>query len=60
HIATPVLKVLPGWKSVIRGIKKYEALPENCRAYIEFIEKELEVPITIVSNGPSRDDIILR
>lgn len=60
NIAKPVLKVLPGWKSDIRGIKKYEDLPENCRAYIEFIEKELEVPITIVSNGPAREDIIRR
>ncbi len=58
--AKPVLTVLKGWKQDIRGIKKYEDLPENCRKYIEFIEKELEVPIKIVSNGPSRDDIILR
>ena len=47
--AKPVLKVLPGWKTDIRGIKKYEDLPENCRKYIEFVEKELEVPIKIVS-----------
>ncbi len=60
NIAKPVLKVFPGWKCDIRGIKKYEDLPENCRNYIEFIEKELEVPITIVSNGPARDDIIMR
>lgn len=33
---------------------------ENCRKYIEFVEKELEVPIKIVSNGPSREDIILK
>lgn len=59
-IAKPVLKVLPGWKSDIRGIKKYEDLPDNCRKYIEFIEQELEVPITIVSNGPAREDIIMR
>ena len=58
--AKPVLKVLPGWKSDIRGITKYEDLPENCRNYIEFIENELEVPIKIVSNGPARQDIILR
>ncbi len=58
--AKPVLKVLPGWKEDIRGIKKYEDLPENCRAYIEFVEKELEVPIKIVSNGPGREDIIYR
>lgn len=58
--AKPVLKVLPGWKCDIRGIKNYEDLPENCRNYIEFIERELEVPIKIVSNGPARQDIIMK
>ena len=58
--AKPVYKTLPGWKSDIRGIKKYEDLPENCRAYIEAIEKEIQVPITMVSNGPGRDEIIVR
>ena len=47
-------------KCEIRGITKYEDLPENCRNYIEFIEKELEVPITMVSNGPGRHEIIHR
>lgn len=58
--AKPVYTILPGWKQEIRGIKNYEELPENCRKYIEFIEKELEVPITLVSNGPGRDEIIHR
>lgn len=58
--AKPVLTTLPGWKTDIRGIKKYEDLPENCRKYIEFVEKELEVPIKIISNGPAREDIIMR
>ncbi len=56
----PILTKLPGWKCDIRGIKKYEDLPENCRNYIEFVEKEIGVPIKIVSNGPSREDIIYR
>ena len=56
--AKPVLEVLPGWKTDIRGIKKYEDLPENCRKYIEFVQKHIEFPITIISNGPGRDDII--
>lgn len=60
NVAKPVLKVLPGWKSDIRGIKKYEDLPENCRKYIEFVEKEIGYPIKIVSNGPAREDIIFR
>lgn len=58
--AKPVLETLPGWKCDIRGIKKYEELPENCRKYIEFIEKEIGFPITMVSNGPGREDIIYR
>ena len=58
--AVPVYEKLPGWKCDIRGIRRYEDLPENCRRYVEFIEKELEVPVTMVSNGPGRDDIILR
>ena len=58
--AKPVLKKLPGWKSDIRGIKKYEDLPENCRNYIEFVEEQIGYPITMVSNGPERHDIIYR
>lgn len=56
----PVYKVFPGWKCDIRGIKNYDELPEKCRDYIGFIEKEIGFPITIVSNGPARDDIIYR
>ena len=58
--AKPVYEKLPGWKCEIKGIRKYEELPENCRKYIEFIEKELGVPVTMVSNGPGRKDIIYR
>ena len=58
--AKPVIEKLPGWKCDIRGIKKYEELPENCRKYIEFVEEKIGYPITLVSNGPGRDDIIYR
>ena len=58
--AKPVLKTLPGWKCDTRGIKKYEDLPAECRNYIETIEAELGVPVTMVSNGPGRDEIIMR
>ncbi len=58
--AKPVLEVLPGWKCDIRGIKEYEKLPKNCKKYIEFIEKEIGYPITMISNGPGREDIIYR
>ena len=58
--AKPVWKTMPGWKTDIRGIKKYEDLPETCRNYIETIEQEIGVPVKMVSNGPKRDDIIMR
>ncbi len=58
--AKPVIEKLPGWKCDIRGIKKYEDLPENCRKYIEFVEEKLGFPITMISNGPGREDIIYR
>lgn len=58
--AKPVIEVLPGWNCDIRGIKNYEDLPENCRKYIEFVEEKIGFPITMVSNGPGREDIIYR
>ncbi len=56
----PVLKTLKGWKTDITGIKNYNDLPQECREYIEFAEKEIGVPITMVSNGPAREDIIYK
>ncbi len=58
--AKPVYEFLPGWKTDIRGIKKYEDLPDNCKKYVEFIEERIECPITMISNGPDRNDIIYR
>ena len=56
----PIFEKLPGWKCDIRGIKKFEDLPENARHYVEFAEKHLGVPICMVSNGPAREDIMYR
>ena len=58
--AKPVYEVLPGWETDICGITEYEKLPENCRRYVEFIEKQIGVPVKMVSNGPKRTDIIYR
>lgn len=58
--AKPVFKNLRGWNCEIRGIRTYEELPENCRKYIEFIEEQIGYPITMISNGPGREDIIYR
>ncbi len=56
----PVLKVMPGWKQDVRGITRYEDLPQACRDYVEFIEGQIGVPITMVSNGPGREEILYR
>ncbi len=56
----PILKNMPGWKCDISNIKNYDDLPENCKKYIEFAEEQIGIPIGIVSNGASRDNIIYR
>lgn len=58
--AKPVFTTLPGWKSDVRGITSYDALPANAKAYVDFIEKEIETPIKIVSTGPKRHEITQR
>ncbi len=58
--AKPVYTTLEGWKTDIRGINSYDELPEKAKAYVEFIEKELGVKISMVSNGPKRDEILKR
>lgn len=58
--AKPVYETLPGWECDISGIKEYDELPENCKGYIDFLEKEIGVPIKMASNGPKRSDIIYR
>lgn len=58
--AKPVYEVLKGWKCEIRGIRNYEELPKECRDYIEFIEEKIGYPITMISNGPGRNDIIFK
>ena len=54
----PVYETLPGWKCDIRGITEFDKLPIEAQNYVKFIEKELEVPIAIVSTGPKRHEII--
>lgn len=58
--AEPIYKYLPGWKCDISHIKEYEKLPIETKNYIDFIEKELNLPITLVSNGPKREQILYR
>ena len=58
--AKPVIKKLPGWKCDITGIREFEKLPPEAQNYVNEIEKLIGFPITYVSNGPGREDIIKR
>ncbi|MGN1003968.1 MAG: adenylosuccinate synthase [Oscillospiraceae bacterium] len=58
--AKPVFTTLPGWKCDIRGCTEYAALPENAKAYVDFLEQQIGYPITLVSTGPGRHEITKR
>jgi adenylosuccinate synthase len=60
HRCKPVYKTFKGWKSDIRGIRKFEDLPQEAQDYVNYIEQQIGFPITMVSNGPAREDIIYR
>lgn len=56
----PIIETLPGWNSDISHIRNYDDLPENCKHYVDEIERMINVPITLVSNGPKREQILHR
>ena len=58
--AKPVFTTLPGWKTDVRGCTEYASLPENAKAYVDFLEKEIETPIKLVSTGPGRHEVAYR
>ena len=57
---TPVYTEFKGWKQDLTGLTTFDSLPKELKEYIEFIEKEVEVPIKIVSVGPDRKQTITR
>jgi len=58
--AKPVYKIFPGWKCDISKIRKYSDLPDNARRYVEFIEEAVGIPVKMISNGPRRENVIMR
>ncbi|MDD5581989.1 MAG: adenylosuccinate synthase [Candidatus Marinimicrobia bacterium] len=56
----PVYKEFKGWHEPIEGITDWKLIPEACKTYIHFIEKELNIPINMISTGPHRANIIFR
>ena len=59
-VIEPVYIEMQGWEEDISGIKKFNELPETLKRYIDFIEKQTGVPVTIVSVGPDREETIFR
>jgi len=57
---TPIYTECKGWKADLTGLTTFDSLPKELKDYIEFIEKEVEVPIKIVSVGPDRKQTILK
>lgn len=60
HEYKPVYTSFPGWKTSTRGCTSYDILPPNAKRYLEFIESETGIPITLISTGPKRDEMIQR
>ncbi len=58
--AAPVMEYLPGWKQDITGVRRFSDLPGEAQAYVLWIEEQLQCPLTYVSVGPGRDEIIYR
>jgi adenylosuccinate synthase len=58
--AKPVYKTFPGWKTSTMGSTSYESLPQEAKEYLAFIEQETGVPITFISTGPKRDEMIIK
>jgi adenylosuccinate synthase len=56
----PIYTEMKGWQADLTGMTTYNELPQELKTYIEFIEKELEVPIKVVSVGPDRKQTILK
>lgn len=55
----PIYEELPGWSESTVGAKSLDELPANARAYIQYIERTVEVPVDIISTGPDREETIV-
>ena len=56
----PIYKEFKGWKKDISKISNFEHLPLNLKNYIKYLEKEINIPIKIISVGPDRNETIYR
>ncbi|HSX21864.1 MAG TPA: adenylosuccinate synthetase, partial [Gaiellaceae bacterium] len=60
HAATPVYETLPGWSEPLDGCSTAAELPEAARAYVDFVERELNVDVTLIGTGAERESVLTR
>jgi adenylosuccinate synthase len=60
HHAEPVYETLPGWLEPLDGIADADSLPPNARKYVEFVEAELDVEVSLVGTGAERERVLTR
>ena len=60
HAAEAVYETLPGWSEPLDGCASVDALPEAARNYVEFVERELDVQVTLVGTGADRASVLTR
>jgi adenylosuccinate synthase len=60
HHCEPVYEVLPGWGEAVDGAAEWDGLPRAARGYVEFVERELGVPISLVGTGADRERVLVR
>jgi adenylosuccinate synthase len=58
HHAAPIYERLPGWKEPLDGVEHFDHLPDAARSYIAFVERELDVEVTLVGTGPERERVL--
>jgi adenylosuccinate synthase len=58
HHCRPVYETLAGWMEPLDEVTELEALPENARRYVEFVERELEVPVSLIGTGAERERVL--
>jgi adenylosuccinate synthase len=58
--AKPVIEILPGWQSDISSIREFDKLPKQAQDYVLYIEKMISVPVSCISIGPNREQMIKR
>ena len=56
----PIYKTFKGWVTSLDGMRAYDEIPAELKEYVEYIEQEVQVPVTFISTGPDREALVIR